>query len=90
MDHQGSRLLELRTPALLERTGSEGELEERRRSQLVDWVRVLAREYLERRFFDHPRVRVLLPELETAVARGELPATRAVELLIEVFEKPHG
>jgi LAO/AO transport system kinase len=67
-----------------------GALEERRRSQLVDWVRVLAREYLERRFFDHPRVRVLLPELETAVARGELPATRAVELLIEAFEKPHG
>lgn len=63
-----------------------GVLESRRRDQLVTWLHTLAREYLERRFFEHPGVKGLLPELERAVVSGDLPAVEAVRRLVERFE----
>ena len=68
-------------------TRESGAFEARRKVQLVEWIRVLARDYLERRFFEDPAVKSRLPELEIAVAEGRTPATRAVVELIELYEK---
>jgi len=70
-----------------ELTRKVGSFDARRKDQLVGWVRVLAREYLERRFFEHAAVKSRLRELEDAVGEGRMPATRAVIELIELYEK---
>ncbi len=68
-------------------TEATGVFERRRSHQTVEWVHTMAREYLERSFFEHPEVKTTLPAIERAVLGGELSPTRAVEMLIARYEK---
>ncbi|HOX25456.1 MAG TPA: methylmalonyl Co-A mutase-associated GTPase MeaB [Candidatus Krumholzibacteria bacterium] len=69
----------------LDRTRQSGGLEERRRRQERQWVRQLVRDRLEEVFLGHPEVARLLPGLETAVERGEIPAVTAARRLLDAF-----
>lgn len=64
-----------------------GVLETRRQAQEQQWVRQLVRDQLEQRFLAHERVRELLPRLEAAVARGEVPAVAAARQLLDTFAR---
>ena len=66
-----------------------GVLERRRRRQERQWVRQLVREQLEEMFMRHADIKEMLPRLEAAVERGELPAVTAARQLLEAFgERP--
>ncbi|MCT2586171.1 methylmalonyl Co-A mutase-associated GTPase MeaB [Actinophytocola gossypii] len=62
-----------------------GELAARRRRQQVDWTWAMVRDTLLTRLHEHPEVRALTPELERAVADGELTPTLAARRILEVF-----
>lgn len=66
-------------------TRQSGVFHARRARQETDWVRSLVREGLENMFARHPQVMALQDDLEQKVARGELPATRAAQVLLEAF-----
>jgi len=68
------------------RTADSGVLAERRRRQERQWVRQLVREQLEERFLRHAGVAALLPGLEAAVERGEVPAVTAARRLLDTYE----
>lgn len=69
-----------------QQTKATGLFDRRRRSQTMEWVFTMAKEYLERSFFESPSVKKALPEVERAVLDGELSPTLAVQRLIEHFE----
>lgn len=62
-----------------------GFFERRRRSQTMEWVYTMAKEYLERIFFESPSVKTALPDVERAVLSGDLAPTQAVQRLIDIF-----
>ncbi|MGH3623935.1 MAG: methylmalonyl Co-A mutase-associated GTPase MeaB, partial [Sciscionella sp.] len=64
-----------------------GEFAAKRSRQQVDWTWSMVREQLLGRLRTHPRVRELVPELERAVAAGELPATLAAERILTAFQE---
>jgi len=72
------------------RTRESGAFARRRRSQERDWVHALVEEQLRERFLQNPEVRRRLPELERAVMAGELPATTAARILLELFAAGKG
>lgn len=84
----GEGLAELWTTvqSFLEHTRSRGFFEQRRRDQERAWMRAMVEEQLKERFFSHPRVQVLLPELEQAVVGGRLPAASAAARLLKAFD----
>jgi len=64
------------------RLSETGELQEKRRSQAVDWMWAVVEEGLREQFHAHVGVRELLPEVVAKVSRGELaPGAAARELL---------
>ncbi|MEZ4386753.1 MAG: methylmalonyl Co-A mutase-associated GTPase MeaB [Candidatus Krumholzibacteriia bacterium] len=72
--------------AFVARARTSGVLDARRRRQERRWVRQLVREQLEERFLRDPAVSALMPELEAAVERGEVPAATAARRLLDAFE----
>lgn len=64
-----------------------GRLAARRSAQTRQWLEDLVREELQRRFERHAGVQMLRPELERAVAAGEVTAVRAARMLLEAFDK---
>ncbi len=71
-----------------QQTQATGVFERRRRSQTMEWVYTMAREYLEHTFFENPRIKAALPFVEQSVLAGTLSPTLAVQKLIERFESP--
>jgi len=69
-----------------QQTAASGVFEARRRAQMVDWVHTMVEEHLKSSFFNHPGVKAILPNVESAVADGRLPATTAVKKLLTTFE----
>lgn len=67
-------------------TIASGVFETRRREQMVDWVHTMVEEHLKTSFFNDPGVKSILPQIESAVADGQLPATTAVKKLLTKFE----
>jgi len=67
-------------------TQARGVFAERRRGQELDWVHSLVRERLWDLFQAHEGIAKILPELEDAVIRGDLPATSAAARLISEFK----
>lgn len=65
-----------------------GEFEARRRRQQVDWMWAMVNAALVDRFRAHPEVRRLTPELEAAVARGDVTATTATRALLDAVAQP--
>jgi LAO/AO transport system kinase len=72
------------------RTRESGVFARRRRSQERDWVHALVQEQLRERFLQNPEVRHRLPGLERAVMEGELPATTAARILLQLFAADQG
>lgn len=64
---------------------SSGSFGRRRQEQERDWLHALIEQQLLERFRSDPQVARLLPELETAVMDGRLPATSAAQRLLDVF-----
>jgi LAO/AO transport system kinase len=60
-----------------------GMIRQRRQQQTLDWLSALVHDELRRRFYQDPRVTSKLPELKTALERGEITAVRAAKLLLE-------
>lgn len=70
-----------------EQMQASGEFDKRRRRQNVDWVHSMIQEGLKQLFYHHPTIYSRLPQIESLVAEGKLPATIAVEDLLETFRK---
>jgi LAO/AO transport system kinase len=64
-----------------------GSIQRRRAAQSLDWLHALVAEELQRRFYAHPVIQQLLPELEERVRSGELPPGAAVLRLMSAFTK---
>jgi len=62
-----------------------GALADRRRRQQVDWMWTMVQDTLLTRLREDRSVRDLTPELEKAVAEGELTATMGARRILEVF-----
>lgn len=58
----------------------------RRAEQERAWMRAMVEEQLRERFFAHPAVVALLPDLEAAVQGGTLPAATAATRLLQAFD----
>ena len=59
-----------------------GAWQRRRQEQAVSWLQSQVREELQRRFFEHPAVAALAPQLERQVAAGELSPSAAAQRLL--------
>jgi LAO/AO transport system kinase len=72
------------------RTAAEqsGALERRRRQQALQWMRQIVARQLELDFYARPAVSSLLPELETEVEAGRLPAGAAALQLLQAEQEP--
>lgn len=66
-------------------TKQSGLFEQRRQSQMRDWLHHLVEAQLHTFFFQHPAVQSALPELEAAVMRGEVSATAAARQLLGII-----
>ncbi len=60
--------------------------EDRRKSQLREWIHAMVNDYLLQNFYNHPKVIEMLPILEAQVMLGRLPATKAAQDLLKLFE----
>ncbi len=69
-----------------QQTSASGVFAARRQAQTLDWVRAMVEEHLRTRFYQHPGVQKLLPQVEQAVIGGTLPATVAAQRLLSEFE----
>ena len=70
-----------------ELTRDNGAFAARRRDQEKSWMRAMVEEQLRERFFAHPEVASLLPDLEGAVLEGRLPAATAASRLLQAFDR---
>lgn len=66
-------------------TRASGVLMGRRQHQMRDWLHAMVTEQLHQYFFQHPAVKSRLPDIESAVMKGSLPATTAARALIELL-----
>lgn len=64
-----------------------GNLDKRRQSQVREWIYAMIKDQLEQKFFNHPEVRKVMPDIEKEVIAGKQPATQAVKYLFEQYEK---
>lgn len=71
-------------------TSGSGVFHFRRRSQMLNWVYAMVQEHLQARFFNHPGVIKVIPQIEQAVVDGSLSATLAVRELLDAFEGRRG
>jgi LAO/AO transport system kinase len=69
-----------------EALGKAGELEAKRRSQALEWMRSLVEEGLRLRFFGHPRVRERLTRVRADVEGGRVSPTAAAEELLFLLD----
>jgi LAO/AO transport system kinase len=60
-----------------------GVIARRRQQQTLEWLDSLIHDELRRRFNRDPRVMAQLPEVRSALLRGELTVVRAAEALLE-------
>ncbi len=67
-------------------TTASGVFAARRRAQTLEWVFAMIEDHLRQRFFDHPAVQALMPQIKQAVVEGETTPTAAVKALLHAFE----
>lgn len=66
-------------------TQASGTFAERRASQQRDWLHEELQAQLRERLYGNPAIEAALPEIEAAVAKGELPAAAAAERLLRLI-----
>ncbi len=62
-----------------------GQLEHKRKSQLLRWMWSMVDDRVKRALHDHPEVRALRPEVERGIREGTLTATVAAERVLKAF-----
>ncbi len=62
-----------------------GQLVERRRAQLREWLHAMIAEELTQRFYTHPAVASRLADLENAVLSASIPVSTAVNTVLTAF-----
>ncbi len=70
--------------------GPKGVIAARRHEQDRQWMNDLIQDELRLRFQRDAHVRARLPQVEAALARGEITATRAAAELLAAFDDQHG
>ncbi len=68
------------------KTTASGVLDNRRRTQTLDWVYSMVEEHLRQSFFEHAGVKQIRADVERAVVEGHMPPTVAVQELIKKYE----
>lgn len=68
-------------------TRKAGVFERRRTLQSMEWVYGMVQEYLHNSFFNHPRIKEILPEIAQGVTSGKLSPTTAADLLIKEYKE---
>jgi LAO/AO transport system kinase len=68
------------------KTMASGVLENRRRTQTLDWVYSMVEEHLRQSFFEHAGVKRIRADVERAVIEGHMPPTVAVQELVKKYE----
>jgi len=68
-----------------QKTTDLGVFASRRHSQLRDWLYAMVEENLRTRFYNHPGVSSILPQIEQAVMKGSMPVSAAVKELLKAF-----
>ena len=63
-----------------------GELQEKRKSQALDWMHFLLEEGLKTWFYTHPDISTNLPELTTAIEKQVISPTAAASLLLSFLK----
>lgn len=69
-----------------QKTTASGVLDNRRRTQTLDWVYSMVEEHLRQSFFEHAGVKHIRADVERAVVEGHMPPTVAVQELIKKYE----
>ena len=62
-----------------------GTFQEKRKEQALNWMHDMILEQVKTLFFEHPNIVEEIPHLERKVVQGELPVTKAVEMLMVKF-----
>lgn len=70
-------------------TTASGAFQNRRVSQMRDWMYAMVEEHLKKQFYEHPIVQQRIPQLEQAVLSGQMPVTAAVQELLRAFTHDH-
>lgn len=69
----------------IQTTKETGVFFERRKKQTSDWLMTSISEKLQQSFFQHEKIKQLLPEIKNEVEIGSLPVSAAVEQLIHIY-----
>jgi LAO/AO transport system kinase len=72
--------------AFRQTTMASGVFAARRQAQTLAWVQAMIEEHLKTRFFNHPGVIHIRPQIEQAVLAGAMSPAVAVQMLVEKFE----
>ncbi|MFC4769702.1 methylmalonyl Co-A mutase-associated GTPase MeaB [Effusibacillus consociatus] len=67
-------------------TTQSGVLQDRRRTQTLEWVYNMVQDYLRTSFFCHPGVVQIMPQIEKEVVSGQLSPAMAVQQLLQSYE----
>ncbi len=68
-------------------TTTSGVFETQRQRQVLDWMQEIVEEHLFALFFQRPAIQEILPHIEEAVLKGEMPPTVGAQKLLETFEE---
>lgn len=68
-----------------EQTQASGVFQTRRQEQMREWLHTVIENQLRDYFFNHPAIRSALPDIESAVMRGEIPATSGAQQLLHLM-----
>jgi LAO/AO transport system kinase len=68
-------------------TTTSGVFEAQRQRQVLDWMQEIVEEHLFALFFHRPSIQEILPKIEEAVLKGEMPPTVGAQKLLETFEE---
>ena len=71
-------------------TTASGVFGRRRQRQDLDWMHNLIGEQLRRDFYNHPGVRMKLPEFEEMIIQGRTSPTRAARMLLDLARSDSG
>ncbi|MEB1806153.1 MAG: methylmalonyl Co-A mutase-associated GTPase MeaB [Bacillaceae bacterium] len=68
-------------------TKSSGVFDERRKQQMLDWVKTLIEDLLKTRFYQNEKVKENFPLIEKQLIKGQTSPTLAVQSLLEIYDQ---
>ena len=67
-------------------TRASGVLDSRRNDQLLEWVYSMIEEELKNRFYHHPEIAAVMPNIRRDVLSGGITPTNAVSKLLSIYK----